>query len=339
MIPQRREANLADTDTRFAIAPRQTLLDAALAAGIPWHSGCRVGLCGSCRCRVEKGRVRALTDFSRVLDAQSLERGYVLACRSVAESDLTVAPDQLIGIAQQADHPAIVATCRPLAPTVLELELELEQPLERGYRAGQYARLEVPGQVPGRCFSFAGACRGDTRLRFLVRVFPGGKFSDWLVGTDRRGQSLTVSRPLGEFTLAEDDRPVLLICAGTGLAPAMAMVEELVGDPRRRPPLRLVYAARDRDYLYWQERLEALGRDWPQPFEFVPVLSREAPDSGWTGLRGHVHDHLESLTSGFTDARAYLCGPAGLVDFVELSLVKLGWPRTSIRADRFLAAF
>lgn len=67
---------------RFEVAPGQTILQAALAQGLPWPSRCRVGSCTTCRCRLLEGKVRELTDTSYVLSAQQLESRHILACQS-----------------------------------------------------------------------------------------------------------------------------------------------------------------------------------------------------------------------------------------------------------------
>ena len=67
---------------RFEVEPGQTILQAALAQGLPWPSRCRVGSCTTCRCRLLDGEVRSLTDTSYVLSREQLEQRFVLACQS-----------------------------------------------------------------------------------------------------------------------------------------------------------------------------------------------------------------------------------------------------------------
>jgi ferredoxin len=64
------------------VEPGQTLLQAALAQGLPWPSRCRVGSCTTCRCRLLAGEVRALTDSSYVLTREQLAERTILACQS-----------------------------------------------------------------------------------------------------------------------------------------------------------------------------------------------------------------------------------------------------------------
>lgn len=75
---------------RFTVEPGQTLLQAALAQGLPWPNRCRVGSCATCRCRLLEGEVRSLTDPGYVLTQEQLGSRTVLACQSQPRSNLRV---------------------------------------------------------------------------------------------------------------------------------------------------------------------------------------------------------------------------------------------------------
>ena len=326
----------------FDVPAKSTLLMAAQAAGLDWPYGCRVGVCGRCRLKLLHGSVSALGDHAATLGADAVSDRYILACRSLLESDvLVLPPDQAAGHDDDV-RGTITRVTRPVHEIAV-LEIALETPFSNGYAAGQYARLSVPDAVPPRCFSFATACRGDARVEFHVRLFPEGRLAGWLTADDVTGAGVSVSQPLGEISLAEvsADDELLFVAGGTGLSPVLAMVEELAGWIHPRPRVKLLYAARDQAHLYAATRLRSLARRFEAGrFDFVPVLSREPGDSGWTGRRGHLFDHLGEVAPGEgASRRAFLCGPPGLVDATELALLKLGWPRAAIAADRFIPAF
>lgn len=79
----------------FTVEPGQTVLQAALARGLPWPFRCRVGSCTTCRCRLLDGKVKQLTDTSYVLTAEQLAQGYILACQSQAQGPLRVHLDKV----------------------------------------------------------------------------------------------------------------------------------------------------------------------------------------------------------------------------------------------------
>ncbi|NNM01018.1 MAG: 2Fe-2S iron-sulfur cluster binding domain-containing protein [Gammaproteobacteria bacterium] len=325
----------------FEVPAKSTLLMAALDQGLDWPYGCRVGVCGRCRCKLLHGHVSRLGDQEGTLGTAAVEGGYILACRSLLDSNVLVLPPELEHDAASDISGTLSSVLQPTAE-IMRLVIHLAQPYRHAYHAGQYARISVPGLVPPRCFSYATACRGDGVLEFHVRLFPEGRLAEWLTAGDRVGARLAISQPLGELTLqaAATDAALLFVAGGTGLSPILAMLEELAAAPGPRPPVTLVYAARDRAHLYMAERLERLRSAWPDgAFSYVPVLSREPADSAWQGRRGHIFDHLDAVLPEAATRHAFLCGPPGLVDATELALLKRGWPRRAISADRFLPAF
>ena len=68
----------------------QNLLKVALENGINWPHNCRVGSCGTCRCKLVSGQIKPLNDFSYVLTGEELDDGYILACQTMLRSDIEV---------------------------------------------------------------------------------------------------------------------------------------------------------------------------------------------------------------------------------------------------------
>jgi 3-phenylpropionate/trans-cinnamate dioxygenase ferredoxin reductase subunit len=87
---------------RFEVAAGQTILQAALAQGLPWPSRCRVGSCTTCRCRLLEGKVRELTDTSYVLSATQLESRHILACQSQPRGSVRVHLERMKAIPSPA---------------------------------------------------------------------------------------------------------------------------------------------------------------------------------------------------------------------------------------------
>ena len=66
------------------------LLASALDQGIAWPHLCRVGSCGTCRCKLIKGKISPEIDFENILNQEQLKDGYILACKSSVKTDLMV---------------------------------------------------------------------------------------------------------------------------------------------------------------------------------------------------------------------------------------------------------
>jgi ferredoxin-NADP reductase len=83
----RLDVRCARSGKTMPIAPGQTLLEAAEAAGIALESLCRAGICGTCRTRVTEGDVECASDS---LSADERAGGFVLACVATAQSNCTI---------------------------------------------------------------------------------------------------------------------------------------------------------------------------------------------------------------------------------------------------------
>src|SRR3990167_181741 len=136
----------------------QTILDAALRAGIYLPHACCHGLCATCKVQVVDGEVDhgeastfALMDFER-------EEGKTLACcawlqaDTVIEAEIDDDPDARNLPVE--DYVGEVVRVEALTPTIRGIWLKLDRPIE--FQAGQYVNLEIPA-VDGqsRAFSLA----------------------------------------------------------------------------------------------------------------------------------------------------------------------------------------
>lgn len=74
----------------IAVAKGQTILSAALEAGIDYPHGCKSGRCGTCKSRLLEGEVDLLDHSRFALTADEREAGLILACRAVPTTDATV---------------------------------------------------------------------------------------------------------------------------------------------------------------------------------------------------------------------------------------------------------
>ena len=69
----------------------RTILEAAMAAGVPYPHGCRSGDCGACKSRLISGDVTLAPYSDRALSARERAAGMILACRARPRGDCTVA--------------------------------------------------------------------------------------------------------------------------------------------------------------------------------------------------------------------------------------------------------
>jgi benzoate/toluate 1,2-dioxygenase reductase subunit len=209
---------------------------------------------------------------------------------------------------------AEIQSVRPLSPSSIGFSLKLKEPDGMRYLPGQYVNVSVPGTPETRSYSFSSMPR-DGVVQFLVRNIPGGLMSSYLSERAKAGDIVTIAGPMGSFYLREVTRPLLFLAGGTGLAPFLAMLEEL---ERTTPtqPIHMVYGVTNDADLVEVGTLEAYAARIPG-FTFTTVVA--AADSAHP-QKGYVTHHLPDAALNGGDVDVYLCGPPPMVDAVRAYL-------------------
>jgi NAD(P)H-flavin reductase len=221
-----------------------------------------------------------------------------------------------------------------VTPTIYQVSLATPGPVE--YRAGQCFEWLLPGIAPNRTYSAANRPGGD-HIDFHVRVYPGGKVGEHLQHALAVGQAMQIFGPFGQFGLSASDwRPSLCVAGGTGLAPIHAILDEAFAHGDKRP-IRFYFGARNQAELYCRERLRAWADKSPS-FQFIPVLSDEPSDSGWTGKRGLVTEVVAREIEDPFGLEAYVCGPPAMIDAAVAVFEAAGLSPDDIHTDRFVQA-
>jgi xylene monooxygenase electron transfer component len=332
-------ATIGSSGEIVEVAPNETLLAAALRSGLAWRYSCRVGSCGTCRCRLVSGKIKELADFSYVLNDAELDQGTILACQTRLRSDITIEVELgSVHLAQPETTAGVIRSAELLTHDILQVTIDLERPLP-AYRAGQYAEINVEGIEKARSYSFACAPQGETinEVTFHVRRVPKGEMSSWLHAGDRVGTAVTVSGPHGTFYLRESEAPILCIAGGSGMAPIKALLEDMARKGISRP-VTYLFGARTQKDLYCLDEMEGIRAKANGRFRFVPVLSEEPAESDWAGDRGLVTSFIEKQDLSVEQCEAYLCGPPPMIDSAIAVLAKRGLPQSRIFFDKFLDA-
>ncbi|MER1940554.1 CDP-6-deoxy-delta-3,4-glucoseen reductase [Castellaniella sp. FW104-16D08] len=301
----------------FVAKPGQTILDAALEAGIVLPYSCRNGTCSTCRGRVVTGEYEAGPAPGRVLDAADLAQGYTLLCQACPTSDVTIEAEEvhLRGDIVVRKMPVRVHALTPLATDVTELTLQLPSAEAFNFQPGQYLDfLFKDGQR--RSYSMACARAQDHRVQLHLRHTPGGFFTDRVFGV---GESpvklrdiLRIEGPLGSFFLRDQPQPIIFLASGTGFAPIKAMIEAMLVQGDARPAV-LYWGGRRPADLYQMDLPRAWAAQRPG-FRFVPVLSDTQPEDAWRGRAGWVHQAVMADFPDLSGHQVYACGAPAMVE-------------------------
>lgn len=338
----------------FTVDEGQTVLAAALAAGMTLPHACQDGLCGTCKGKVLAGRIAQGPHAPSALSQDEAARGLALFCCAHALGDL------VIEVRVPASHDGIVARRMPArieridrpAPDVAIVALKLPAAETFLFHAGQYVDFLLASGAR-RSYSIATMPGAEGPLEFHIRHLPGGLFTDALFGRTAPAIGeraiVRIEGPLGDFHLREDeDMPIVLLAGGTGFAPLKAIAETIfarglnrddAAAGRRARSVRLYWGARTRADLY----LDALPRRWEseQPnFRYIPVLSES--DGGaaepWSGRTGLVHHAVMEDLSDLAAHAVYACGVPAMVDAARRDFIaRCGLREDNFHADAFVS--
>jgi propane monooxygenase reductase component len=310
----------------------ETVLNAAFRQGLMLMHGCKEGQCSACKSFLLDGDVDldrystfALPDFEEA-------EGWILLCRAHPYSDLEI---ELINYDEeilQSGTPIRTVTTRveavdELTSDIRRLHLSVQDDEPFIFKPGQYVDIHVPGhEGEHRSFSMANTNPGE--LEFMIKLYPGGRFSGLLAdGAIKPGDELTVTGPYGVFTLrSSSPRRLLFIGGGAGMAPILSLLRSLSESGSDREAT-YYYGARTEADLFHLQELSGL------PCGFIPACSEDS--NGWAGECGLITDVVDRLEGDVTEVDAYVCGPPPMVEAAIALLERRGVPEAHIYFDKF----
>ena len=316
----------------------QTILDACLRAGVWVPHSCTHGTCATCKVEVLDGDVDhgesssfALMDFER-------DEGKTLLCCARPESDVTFEADldvdEELEVFPVRDFTGTIIELEDIAKDIKRLKIELDDDL--GFNAGQYMRVIIPGTDGiDRTWSMANSPTEQRIIEFQVRNVPGGVATDgWLFKDAAVGDELKLSGPYGKFVLRtwEEDKPIVMLGGGTGLAPLASMVKHALEDEAYEGHITLYAGGATAEHLYDVDYFRELEEEYEDQFTFHACTSEEAE-----GFRhGHVNTVMEEDFKTLSGYQGYMCGSPVMVEACLKSFMgKRLFPRDIFHEDFF----
>jgi CDP-4-dehydro-6-deoxyglucose reductase len=325
---------LVPTGEEIEVEPQESILDAALRAGLNLPHSCKAGRCGSCRARLLRGTVRYPRGRPLALTAGEEAAGEVLLCQARAEGPVCVETRQIRSVTdvQIRSLPCRVQRMQRLAPDVMGLWLRLPAVEPFTWHPGQYIDVMLSGGRR-RSFSLANPPHDDGLLELHVRRSGPGEFTSVVFGSMTQGTLLRMEGPLGQLTYRPGSGPVVLLGGGTGYAPMKAILRHVLetGIDRR---VVLFRGARTVEDLYEHDWLQSLAACDPR-FRYVPVLSGpQVPGF----LTGQVHEAVPASGEDLAHADIYAAGPPEMIAAVRAGLPRHGADPARIVFDSFEVA-
>lgn len=210
------------------------------------------------------------------------------------------------------------------------------------FQAGQHLPIRLlpaAGAPLIRTYTISSA-PSDTNLRISVKR--DGAASNWLHDQVQVGDLIEARAPAGRFSIdAAVRRPAVLLSAGVGITPMLAMLRHLVFEGRRTRGMRptvFVHGSRTLAERPFDRELAELAAIAGRSLAIVRTLS-QPEDSAALGVdydqRGHVDVTLLKEVLGFDDYDFYLCGPAGFMQSLYDGLRTLNIADARIHAETF----
>ena len=203
------------------------------------------------------------------------------------------------------------------------------------FRPGQYASVEtLRWPRVWRPYSIANAPRADGTVTLHVRAIDGGWVSSALVHHTEVGDVVRIGPAIGGMTVQpESDRNVLMVGGGTGIAPLLAIAQDM-GRWNTSRRVSVFYGARRIEELYAKPELDELADRFP----WLNVVYCVSDDSRYRGDRGLLPQIVARdgvAADGWRGHEVLVAGSAAMARATLSQLLRGGVPLSRIRFDAF----
>jgi len=316
----------------FLVEGQDTLLEAAIRAGIPLDYGCSGGNCGLCKARLVSGQVKKTRHHDYVIREAERERGYILLCSNTAVSDSVIEAAAAHG-AQDIPLQQVNARVKALTPLTggfMLLQLETPRSQRLRFLAGQGVNLEVSNAYSADLPIASCPC-DERNLMFHVRQLPGNHFSDYVFHQLRRNDIVRIEGPHGEFILHQGiPRKLYFFAFDDGFAPIKSLIEHALSLDAGN--IQLHWFGSNPAAIYqpnvphaWADALDNFGYDAHLAGFDLRTLNAKRRETlnGW--LQDILHDEPELM-----EGDLYIAGPEEAVEVTEQFFRARGLPGSRI---------
>jgi propane monooxygenase reductase component len=337
---EKHKVRFEPVDIEIEVDEDETVLDAAFKHGVMLMHGCKEGQCSACKSFLLDGDLEMDRFSTFALNEFEEQEGFVLLCKAHAYSDLEI---ELLSFREEMLNTGVplqlvnaeVEEIEDLTHDIKRLVLKLVDPPEMNFLPGQYAELYIPGTEEHRAYSMANTTTSDERAEFIIKIYPGGKFSGLLDGELEIGQGIKMKVPFGVFTLREkSEGDVIFVGGGSGMAPILSILRHMAEKGIERKAT-YYYGARTKKDLFYLDEIRELGEQMPGEFRFVPALSEPEDEDDWDGEIGVITDVVKRLEEDLSETEAYMAGPPPMIDAALPVLMQLGLDEDNIYYDKF----
>src|SRR5690554_557450 len=226
---------------------------------------------------------------------------------------------------------------------VISFEIPDNQKEKFKFKQGQHLTLrkQINGQDIRRNYSLC-TSPFDNQWKVAVKTIRQGVFSNYAFNELKKGDTLEVMVPHGEFTVdvdVEASNNYIAFAAGSGITPLMSIIKtHLHEEPNST--FKLFYLNRTVKSIIFKEEIEQLKNEFFDRFQVFYFLTKEQRDIPF--LNGRFDEEkLAILTKNFIDvpdtAHAFICGPQDMIFLIRDELQKAGMSKEKIHYELFFS--
>jgi len=317
------QVHIMPSGHEFFVEGNNSILDAALSAGIALNYGCSNGNCGKCKARLISGEVRKIRDHEYLLTEAEQNQGYLLACSNTAVTDIVLAAEEAMDEEdiEEQTVPAYIKKVTHISDEMAIVHLNTVRRQRLRFLSGQKARL---GNESGdsHWYHIASCPCDDRNLQFHIK-HDNSPFANYIFHQASINDAIELTGPQGHFILRRKlDKPAIFIAVDTGFAPIKSLIEHA-----------LTLELADHFQLYWlttghkPHYQHNLCRAWTDAFDhfFYSALSLDNSDDTdeWQSALKQIDNAYPDLS----DYVVYFSGPKNMAETARRHFSTRGLPR------------
>jgi ferredoxin-NADP reductase/MOSC domain-containing protein YiiM len=286
--------------------------------------------------------------LERALRIEPLSPGWRWSFEALLRDQTTGVATGNVGLAPAAAAHPVAPGFQPLQITAIDhesadvLSLTMQSHENRQLplaMAGQYVVVRIRASTDTlacfRSYSLSGPPSTE-RYRISVKIEANGVAGTFLRDHVHVGDTLDVSAPRGNFVLKAGERPLVLLSAGIGATPVLAMLYALA-DLRSTREVVWVHTARDRQHHPFADEVRRLVRSLAHGRSYIcytkPGSSDRIGDD--FDVTGHLSQSAFASFGLARDADVYLCGPSRFMEYIKQELASFGVAPEQIHSEIF----
>ncbi len=329
---------LINGEKEFTVNGGQPLLSTLLEEKIFIPSACGgKGTCGYCKVKILEGGGPVLPTELPFLTKEEMEDNVRLSCQCKVKEDIKIEiPEELFNV---KEYFATLEEMEDMTDIIKRVRFRLPEGEEMKFKPGQFIQLKAPkyegnNEEVYRAYSIASAAKEKDVVELLIGYVPDGICTTYVHKHLKIGDTVQINGPHGDFYYDKDsDNEMILVAAGTGMAPIMAILRYMEEHDVKRKAT-FYFGAKTPDDLFFLDYFKYL-EDTLYDFKFIPTLSRVTEEHNWTGEEGRVNNAIDKYLEDSENKEAYLCGNPKMIGSMVGALTSKGIPEELIYFDEF----